>query len=164
MTRRNSLALALVAALAFAALPAAAQQQPIEREMSPQEFKAAGLDKLSAEELAALNAWLGRKIDTVADTAAQQAKKKVEDENRGFFNFGSTEPVVSRITGEFRGFARGREYTLDNGQVWRQTDDAELVGARATNPEVRINPSLAGNIWYLAIKGYNTRAKVERVK
>lgn len=168
MSRRNPLAPALVAALAFAALafaalPAAAQQ-PIEREMSPQEFKAAGLDKLSAEELAALNAWLGRKIDTVADTAAQQAKKKVEDENRGFFNFGSTEPVVSRITGEFRGFARGREYTLDNGQVWRQTDDAELVGARATNPEVRINPSLAGNIWYLAIKGYNTRAKVERVK
>lgn len=164
MTRRNPIAFALLAALAFAALPAAAQQQPIEREMSPQEFKAAGLDKLSAEELAALNAWLGRKIDTVADTAAQQAKKKVEDENRGFFNFGSTEPVVSRITGEFRGFARGREYTLDNGQVWRQTDDAELVGARATNPEVRINPSLAGNIWYLAIKGYNTRAKVERVK
>ena len=32
------------------------------------------------------------------------------------------------------------------------------------NPEVRINPSRIGNSWYLAVKGYNTRAKVERVK
>lgn len=152
------LPIALLAALAC--VPAAFAREPIEREMSPEEFKATGLDKLSAEELARLNSWLGRKIDT----AAEEATKKVKDENRGFFHFGSDEPVVARLQGEFRGFARGRTYTLDNGQVWRQTDTAELVGARLSNPEVRINPSVMGNAWYLSVKGFNTRAKVERVK
>lgn len=160
---RPLLSLALLAAVALAPRVALAQK-PIEQEMTPQEFKAAGLDKLSPEELARLNTWLGRKIDTVATEAAAQAKDKVEQENRGFFHFGSNEPIVSRIAGEFRGFGLGRTYTLENGQVWRQTDGATLVGAKLTDPEVRINPSVSGNAWYLAVKGYNTRAKVERIK
>lgn len=153
----------LLAFLLAVSAPVAAQQA-IESQMTPEEFQAAGLGKLSAAELARLNAWLNRTIDTETEKAAATAKKKVEDDNRGFFSFGSNEPVVGRITGEFRGFAQGREYTLDSGQVWRQTDSARLVGARKDNPQVRITPSLVGNAWYLAIEGYNTRAKVERVK
>lgn len=152
----------LVALLALA--PVAAAQDAIEKQMTPEEFKAAGLDKLSAEELARLNAWLNRTIGTETEKAAVAAKKKVEDDNRGFFNFGSTEPVVSKMTGEFRGFARGREYTLENGHVWKQVDDASLAGVRLSAPEVRITPSLVGNTWYLAVTGYNTRAKVQRIK
>ena len=153
----------LLAFLLAVSAPVAAQQA-IESQMTPEEFQAAGLGKLSAAELARLNAWLNRTIDTETEKAAATAKKKVEDDNRGFFSFGSNEPVVGRIAGEFRGFAQGREYTLDSGQVWRQTDSARLVGARKDNPQVRITPSLVGNAWYLAIEGYNTRAKVERVK
>ena len=29
---------------------------------------------------------------------------------------------------------------------------------------MKISPSLVGNAWYMAIEGYNTRAKVERIK
>jgi hypothetical protein len=152
----------LVALLALA--PAAAAQDAIEKQMTPEEFKAAGLDKLSADELARLNAWLNRTLDVETEKAAVAAKKKVEDDNRGFFNFGSAEPVVSKITGEFRGFARGREYTLENGHVWKQLDDASLAGVRLSAPEVRITPSLIGNAWYLAVTGYNKRAKVQRIK
>ena len=160
---RPLLPLALLTAFVLTPIVALAQQ-PIERDMSAPEFKAAGLDKLTPEELLRLNAWLGRKIDTVATEAAAGAKDKVVQENRGFFNFGSDEPIIARMTGEFRGFGKGREYTLDNGQVWLQTDSAVLVGARLDRPEVRINPSISGNSWYLAVKGYSTRAKVERVK
>lgn len=160
---RPLLPLALLAAFALSPLTALARD-PIERDMTPEEFKAAGLDKLSAEELARLNVWLGRKIDTATDEAAALAKDKVEQENRGYFHFGSDEPIVGRIAGEFRGFGRGRSYTLDNGQVWRQIDEASLAGVRIDGPEVKINPSLMGNAWYLSVKGYNTRAKVERVK
>ena len=160
---RPLLPLALLAAFMLAPIAALAQQ-PIERDMSPQEFKAAGLDKLTPEELIKLNAWLGRKIDTVSTEAAAIAKDKVVQENRGFFNFGSSEPIVARMSGEFRGFGKGREYTLDNGQVWLQTDSAVLVGAKLDRPEVRINPSISGHSWSLAVKGYSTRAKVERVK
>lgn len=158
-----SLRLLTFASLLACALPAAAQNA-IERQMTPEEFKAAGLHKLSGEELSRLNAWLDRTLDTETTKAAVQARKQVEDDNRGFFNFGSTEPVVARISGEFRGFAKGRQYSLDNGQVWRQIDDASLAGVRKASPQVKITPSLVGDSWYMAIEGYNTRAKVQRIK
>lgn len=153
----------LFAALLAFALPLAAQDA-IERQMSPEEFRAAGLDKLSAGELANLNAWLNRTLDTATTKAATDARKKVEDDNRGFFNFGSAEPVLGRLVGEFRGFAKNRVYTLDNGQQWRQTDAATLEGVRLNAPEVQITPGMLGNVWYMKVGRYNTRAKVERVK
>ena len=149
-------------------LPAFAQEAggaaPIERQMTPEEFKAAGLDKLSAQELANLNTWLGRTLDTATTKAAVAAKKKVEDDNRGFFNFGSSEPVVGHVAGRFDGFEKGRQYTLDNGQVWRQIDTATLAGVHLDAPDVRIKPSRVGNAWYMLVQGYSTSAKVERVK
>jgi hypothetical protein len=154
----------LLACAAPAFAQDAATAPAIEKQMTPEQFKAAGLDKLDSAELANLNAWLNKTIDTETTKAAVQAKKKVEDDNRGFFNFGSNEPVVGRIAGEFNGFQSGRQYTLDNGQVWRQTDNASLVGVHKTNPEVRIKPGMVGNAWYMTIKGYGTNAKVERVK
>jgi hypothetical protein len=151
---------------AFAQSPAA--QPPIEQAMTPEQFKAAGLDKLSADELANLNTWLNRTITTetarAAEQAAVQATEKVETENRGFFHFGSSDPIEAKIAGQFSGFRKGNTYTLDNGQQWRQTDTASLAGVRVENPGVKITPSLIGNTWYLRIDGYNTRAKVERIK
>lgn len=156
-------ALSALALASFASV-ASAQQAPIEREMSAEERRATGIDKLSPQELAALNAWLGRKIAVETTRAAEAAKEQVVEENRGLTLFGSGEPIQSRISGEFRGFAKGRSYTLDNGQVWQQVDDASLAGVRRDNPAVRITPSLIGRAWYLSIEGYNTRAKVERIK
>lgn len=154
----------LLLAAALAAMPAFAAQPPIQQQMSPEEFRAAGLDKLSADELARLNAWLGRTLEQETRKAATAAKKKVEDDNRGFFNFGSTDPIVSILPGEFRGFAQGRTFTLANGQVWRQVDDASLPGVRLADPPVTVTPSKIGNVWYLSVGRYGTRAKVERVK
>lgn len=154
----------LVLALLVALSPVAAAQSSIEREMTPEQFKAAGLEKLTPAELANLNSWLNRTVQTATTKAATEAKQAVADENRGFFNFGSSDPIRTRITGEFRGFGRGRSYTLENGHVWQQVDDASLAGVRKDSPGVVITPSLIGNAWYMSIEGYNTRAKVERVK
>ena len=157
----------LAAAVLIACLaPAFAQSQtpPIERQMTPEEFKAAGLDKLTPEELARLNTWLGRTISTESEKAAALATDKVKQEGRGFFTFGSEEPITGRMTGHFKGFARGRRYTLDSGQVWEQIDDAELPGVSLDNPEVNIKPSVLGNAWYLKVGKYNTRAQVRRIR
>ena len=162
--RARSLRPFLFAALLAMAPGAFAQQPPIQQAMTPAQFKAAGLDQLNPEQLASLNAWLDGTIQTEASKAAIIAKKQVEDDNRGFLSFGSIEPVVSRISGEFRGFSQGRSYTLDNGQVWQQADGATLVGARLTNPEVTMTPSLVGNTWYMQVAKYSTRAKVYRTK
>ncbi|MEL1265547.1 hypothetical protein [Pseudoxanthomonas putridarboris] len=139
--------------------------------MTEAEFKAAGLDKLSAAELAALDAWLQRKVSTetavaveqVRERAREEGRKAVVDENRGFFHFGSTDPIESSIAGEFTGFGKGRQYTLENGQVWEQTDNAQLAGVRRSSPKVSIKPGIVG-AWYLRIEGSNSTAKVQRIK
>jgi hypothetical protein len=158
--------LAIAALLACCLAPVFAQTQtpPVEQQMTPEEFKAAGLDKLTPEELARLNAWLGRTISSEAGKAAQAATEKVKQENRGFFDFGSEEPIAAHIAGGFRGFAKNRSYTLDNGQVWQQIDDAQLAGVRLENPEVMIKPAMVGNSWYMKVGRYNTRAQVRRIK
>ena len=162
----------LVLLLALPALASAQDAPPIEQAMSAEEFKAAGLDKLSAGELARLNAWLNRRVAeqaeaavaAAAEQAREEGRKEVIEKNRGFFHFGKSEPIEAAIVGEFRGFGRGRTYVLDNGQEWKQLDDASLAGVWRTDPKVRIKPSVMGNAWYMQIEGYNTAAKVERVK
>jgi hypothetical protein len=163
MSLRTFALAALLTCLAPLAI-AQTTQPAIEKQMTPEEFKAAGLDKLSAEELARLNTWLGRTIDTQTAKAAADAKEKVVHENRGFFDFGSEEPITGHISGQFHGFAKGRTYTLDNGQVWQQMDDAELPGIRLTDPQVRIKPAMMGNSWYMSVGKYHTAAQVRRIK
>ena len=164
-TPRRLRPLALASALLLAPLALAQQGQPIEQQMTPEQFRAAGLDRLSAGELASLNAWLNRTLDVETTRAAETAKQQVAEEQRGFPGLGSSdEPVNARLTGAFNGFGKGREYRLDNGQVWRQSDGASLAGVKLDQPTVTIAPSLIGSAWYLKVEGYNTRAKVERVK
>ena len=169
--RLRPFALASVLLATLLAVPLVFAQQAgdrIEQQMTPEQFKAAGLDQLSAEQLQNLNAWLNRTLvvetTKAATQAARQTKEKIEDENRGFLNFGSDEAITGRLQGEFRGFGKGREYQLDNGQSWRQIDSASLAGVRLQNPQVTIKPSMVGNAWYLRIEGYNTAAKVQRIK
>lgn len=170
--------LAAAAVLLAMAGPALAQrvvEGDLQQQMSPAEFKAAGLDKLSPTELAALNGWLQGKVAAVSADVREQVREQVREEareegrqevivkNRGFFDFGSKEPIVSTLQGEFRGFGKGRRYVLANKQEWEQTDETTLAGVRRTDPEVSIAPGMIG-AWYLQIKGVNTRAKVRRVK
>ena len=196
------LALAAFACSAIAQSPAPGDTV-MEQRMTPEEFKAAGLHKLSPEELAALHDWVQRQqgsvaaapasapvaampapaaplpagaavaagatalsaaeVERIREEAREEGRKEVKETNRGFFDFGSDEPIKSNLVGEFRGFAKGNTYTLANGQVWEQVEPARLEGVRKTDPAVTIKPGLL-NVWFLRIDGYNTAAKVRRVK
>lgn len=162
LTHRLRPLLPVLAALLMLA-PITQAQPPIEQQMTPEQFKATGLDRLSPQELANLNAWLNHTLDVETGKAAALARDKVESEHRGFLG-GDNEPIEARIVGEFAGFGRGTSWTLDNGQVWRQVDDAALSGVRRNDPAVKLTPSLLGNTWFLRIQGYNARAKVQRIK
>ena len=166
--------LASAAVLLSLASPALAQrvvEGDLQQQMSPAEFKAAGLDKLSPAELTALNGWLQGKVAAVAadtrelvrEQAREEGRQEVIVKNRGFFDFGSNEPITSALQGEFRGFGKARKFVLANGQEWEQSDDTVLSGVRRTNPTVSISPGLLG-VWYLRVDGVNTRAKVRRTK
>lgn len=199
--------LLLALALAFsapAALAQSSQDASLEQQMTPEEYKASGLHKLSKDEQAALRGWIERQkagavqAAATAATAAPAApaavaatgaagsaalnaaeierireegraegraegRREVKEESRGFFDFGSEEPIKSTLVGQFRGFAKGNRYTLANGQVWEQIEPARLDGVKRTDPAVTIKPGLL-NSWVLRIDGYNTPAKVRRIK
>lgn len=163
---------ALVAAVLIAiAAPAAMAQQTIQQQMTAEEFSAAGLDKLTASELDALNRWLLQQVEEESSNAAEQAREEERRQARedsagrrdgGAFGSTSREPIQTHIVGQFDGFGRGQRYTLANGQVWEQTDSARLDGIRRTDPEVTVSPGALG-VWYLRLDGFSTRAKVRRV-
>jgi len=171
----RSLRLLMVATVLACVAPAAFAQQALEQQMTAEEFRAAGLDKLSADELANLNRWLQRQVQAEATVAAGEAVERAREEGRaqalqeaeaeavGRRSAPAQEgPIESRLVGAFNGFARGQRYTLENGQVWEQTDSSRLEGVQVDSPGVRIYPGFLGT-WYLRIDGYNARAKVRRV-
>lgn len=162
---------ALLLSLSAPALAQRVVEGDLQQQMSPAEFKSAGLDKLSAQELATLNRWLQGKVEAattqavaaVREEAREQGRQEVIVKNRGFFDFGSSEPITGALQGEFRGFGKGRVYVLDNGQEWEQTDTTSVVGVRKQSPKVSIKPGVMG-VWYMKVEGVNSQPKVRRSK
>ncbi|HEV2608217.1 MAG TPA: hypothetical protein VGT79_09560 [Xanthomonadaceae bacterium] len=167
--RYRSLILMFAAGLAFAAPLVFAQQfSSVEERMSSADFKAAGLDKLSPQELGRLNAFIRNEVDRRAVQAQQQVvgeQERAEAGRIGFHDYqGERNEIVSRAPGAFTGWELGTTFTLENGQVWRVIEaDFPLEGVRLTNPEIHITPGLFGS-WNLTVEGYHKSAKVERVK
>jgi hypothetical protein len=159
--RRSFLALVLAASIIPAAALQATSFSTLEERMSAAEFRNAGLDKLSPEELAELNAWLAK------NGASRSTAAAPSEDRRGLREAPSPAtrgPVISRLVGESTGWTYGTVFRLENGQVWRSVDrDSRLTGVRLTNPSVEIRQGLMGN-WRLKFADYNTTTQVERVE
>ncbi len=80
--------------------------------MTPEEYRAAGLEKLSPEELESLNKWLIRY--TAGDSAT--LRRSNEEVRKAEENL----TIQANITGDFTGWTGETTFKLDNGQVWRQ--------------------------------------------
>lgn len=140
----------------------------LEEQMTGKEFTAAGLGKLSPQELAALNEWIRQRslatIDapaSAAATAAQPAgdqrgfRPKDEEEDRS--------PINSRIVGKFTGWDGQTVFKLENGMIWAQQDKDKFYVREIENPEVTIKPGMFGT-WRLNVEGYNSTCRVERIQ
>lgn len=145
--------------------PAAAQTSapPIEQQMTPEEFKAAGLNKLSADELAGLNTWLKRTVASESGKAVAQARHAQQTSSEGRTSE-SNLPFEATLVGRFDGFRRGLKFTLDNGQVWQQIDTATMDGVKLENPRVKLKPGVFGSVWFMRVDGRAVNAKVKRIK
>lgn len=153
--RRMILPLALVASLA-AGTAFAQSFSTVEERMTAAEFKSAGLDKLSEQELAALNAWMAKELGKAAPAPAE--------DTRGLIIRDASGPIVSTLPGEFKGWGgKGQRFTLANGQVWEVVDAASRLVVSLENPTVTISPGALG-AWYMKVEGYNARVGVRRIK
>jgi hypothetical protein len=165
---RKSLAIATVVLLALLAPPSALAQdapyRPIEQRMPAELRKASGLDQMTPDQLAVLNDWLRQ--EQAADV--EKVRADIAEDRRSFSGlFGGgkdVEPIVSKLTGEFRGWDPGTIFTLHNGQRWQVVDTpGYYVPKRSAtqDPAVSISPSPMG-AWRLQVEGHAVRAKVRR--
>jgi len=101
----------------------------VQEMMTPDEFKAAGLDKLSEDELQHLDAWLQGYRQTTEKKVSEQAEKKAGEEIKKATEQanvraaqGKFEPLVSRVDGPFQGLKGRTLIKLENGTVWKQAN------------------------------------------
>ncbi len=153
---RIRLVLPTALCLLLAALPAFAQQfSSLEERMSSSDFKAAGLDKLSPDELKYLDGWLATHQQVRTVGANGKPVFYPEDTRRQKFE--------THLLGSFSGWNGASQFILSNGQVWRQAEDGAVSCPTITNPTVTIKPMILGS-WLMYVQGCGESVRVERVK
>jgi hypothetical protein len=133
------LGLAIALGFSLGCLPAGLAQNEaagIEQQMTPSEFKAAGLEKLSPAELAKLNSWLQGYREQAVKQAVKTAVAREEKTKMQL--------VVSRIDGVWNGAVSGDVIRLEDGTAWRVANKGEHYGGYADHPAVAIFKSLFG--------------------
>lgn len=175
-TRRSLLLLLTTTVLALA-------QDDFSRRLTPEERKASGLDRLSPEQIAVLDALVQRdrqKSDgpvavqpaaaSVAPAAAPAAPPEVEnkpDQKRRLFGLPvkeEMESITGTLVGEYRGWSGSTVFRLADGQVWVQsnTNDTFYV-APQQNPKVKIEKSKFGG-YKLTVEGSSVWVRVRRLQ
>ena len=124
--------LGFCAMLACVAPAGAAQPETsgssIKEVMSPEEFKAAGLNKLSAEELQKLDAWLQGYRQVTEQAAEKKATAKVSAESHAKMDL-----LVSRVDGTFQGLTGRTIIRLEDGTAWKQANADDRYRPKVTD-------------------------------
>ena len=148
----------LVLSSTFAA-PVAAQSAsdvlpPIQDMMSSAEFKRAGLQKLTRNELAALNEWLLEYTLQIAQLLDNQSPAPTTAAPQG-------QVMESQIDGDFEGWEGETVFKLTNGQIWQQASYSYRYHY-AFMPQVIIYP--AGSGFKMMVDGVDETIYVTRLK
>jgi hypothetical protein len=145
--------LTLIAAEGFSSL---------EEQMTGKEFDAAGLEKLSPQELEELNAWIRKHslatLATVASNTATEAApsaQKKDDSERS--------TITSKLVGTFTGWDGQTLFKLENGMIWAQKGKKKFHSKEIDNPVVTVEPGMFGS-WRLQVEGVDEECKVLRIQ
>lgn len=152
------IAIGAMLALVVTFAASAADFSTLEERMSQTEFHAAGLDRLTPEELKSLNDWLRTHSTTVTKLVTPEGKP-------AFYTKDSERVTVeSRIDGTFSGWRGASVFKLENGQEWTQAESGATECGRLDHPKVKIKPTLLGS-WLLYVDGCSAQTvRVTRTK
>jgi hypothetical protein len=112
----------------FAQIVRAAREEPsgsIQQMMTPEEFKAAGLDKLSPEELQKLDAWLQGYRQVAEEAGEKKGSARAERTKMDL--------IVSRVDGQFIGLTGRTVIRLEDGTVWKQANADDRYRSKVTD-------------------------------
>ena len=100
----------------------------IQQIMTPEEFKAAGLNKLSPDELQKLDAWLQGYRQVTEQTAEKKATAKASAESHAKMDL-----LVSRVDGTFNGLTGRTVIRLEDGTAWKQANADDRYRPKVTD-------------------------------
>lgn len=179
----------VTAILFFLTLAAVGRSDPgFWQQMTPEERRAAGVDQLTPEQQAVLDAQAARFAKEGARQAVEvvraensealrrireQAKAEAKEEAKveahkqkvadaGLAARDSDETIRTRIVGDFRGWTGNTTFTLENDQVWQQTERDNRFFPKMVNPEVELIPSKWSG-WKLQLVSEGLWIRVKRI-
>jgi hypothetical protein len=159
-----STAVRLVIVYSVAASLALAQNAEfpgLEKTMNAETYEMAGLSKLTAEERGVLDKFIREyaagKQKTAASAAAAEAVNRALQEQK----VRPPEIVESKMTGTFKGYGPRTRFVLENGEVWKSTNDEVVSYSPIENPKVVIYRDTFG--YKMFIEGAGT-IRVKRAK
>jgi hypothetical protein len=112
----------------FAQRASAAREEPpgsIQQMMTPEEFQAAGLSKLSPEELQKLDAWLQGYRQVAEQAGEKKGSARAEHTKMDL--------IVSRVDGTFNGLTGRTLIRLEDGTVWKQANADDRYRPKVTD-------------------------------
>ena len=111
------------------AKPAGAARQEIsgsiQQMMTPEQFKAAGLNKLSPDELQKLDAWMQGYREVAEAKAEKKATARAERTKMDL--------IVSRVDGRFDGLMGRTIIRLEDGTAWKQANADDRYRPKVTD-------------------------------
>ncbi|MFT5141005.1 MAG: hypothetical protein ACI9H8_002418 [Lysobacterales bacterium] len=161
----------------------------VEERMTGKEFMESGLSKLTDSELDALNKWLRdhsiatmenravsprSSVSPVASVPGSPAKASAPAatvattatgvDKRGFEGKDvDLSIIVSPLIGEFKGWDGETVFKLQNGMIWKQSENGRQITKILIDPVVTIKPGMF-NSWNLSVEGYNRNVQVKRIQ
>jgi hypothetical protein len=148
--------LAIIVICALSAVSQTGKAPPVldvQKLMSVSEFRQAGLQKLTAEEIDALNLWLSRFAATMCASTLP-----ITDNSTAA---SAPSIIESQIEGEFEGWTGDTIFKLANGQIWQQSSYAYKYHY-AYRPNTLIYK--AGAAYQMKVDGVDGAIQVKRLK
>ncbi len=125
-----------------------AQDVSLRQLMSPKEFKASGLKKLSPEELTRLENFLRGYREQAVQQVAKATEERVNPPPKR--NRATQQQVVeSAINGPFTGLTGRTRMVLKNGSIWQQSDTDLKFRCNLDSPDVVLVRNVFGYKMYV---------------
>ena len=129
----------------------------VQKAMTPEDYEAAGLQKLDPAERAKLDEFIKKYVATSNERVATDAVDKAVKEHK----VQAPEVIQSRIVGPFTGYTGRTIFTLENGQRWAQSQRDSAYFPKIDSPPVLIMKSGFGYRMYIAGGGAIRVSKVQ---